>query len=102
MTSIAGFVCFVVGIIAVIIDIVYTNQTKTQAKKAAEHAKTKINTGDLQEQDKVSDAINSVANLAKAMKDLDVGNRVLVIALAFFAVAAVTAGVDSIANAVGK
>jgi len=41
-----------------------------------------------------------VANLAKALKDLDTGTRVLVLSVAFLAVAAVAAGVGSVASAV--
>jgi hypothetical protein len=58
--------------------------------------------GGLVEQGALSDALDSVSGLASALKGLDAGTRVLVLAVAFLSVAAVAAGVDSLAVAIAK
>jgi hypothetical protein len=46
--------------------------------------------------------VDSVAKLGAALKDLSAGAQTLTVSVAFFAVAAVVAGADAVAEAVAK
>jgi hypothetical protein len=100
-TAIAGFICLVVGLAMLVADYYLKYRTATKAKEAVDAAQPRIADGQLQEQGAVSGALDSVAKLAAALKDLDTGARVLVLSVAFFAVAAVAAGADAVAGAIG-
>jgi hypothetical protein len=50
----------------------------------------------------VSTTIDSVSKLATAMKDLDRVGQLLAVSMGFFGVAAVAAGLESVANAIAK
>ncbi len=71
----------------------------TKATEGARDAATPTGDkeGDAQKQSAVATAVSAVASLATALKDLDRSTRMMTLALAFFAVAAVTAGADAIA-----
>ncbi|OLB78080.1 MAG: hypothetical protein AUI14_13985 [Actinobacteria bacterium 13_2_20CM_2_71_6] len=98
--GISGIICLIAGIVFLILDYAAKASTLSAAKSAAAKLDEKVGEGDLTEQGAVGDVLDSVANLAKALKDLDTGTRVLVLSVAFLAVAAVAAGVGSVASAV--
>lgn len=56
----------------------------------------------LTEQGAVTGAVDSVAKLATALKDLKPSAQLFVLSVAFLAIAAVAAGLDAVAGAVAK
>jgi hypothetical protein len=56
----------------------------------------------LQEQGAVDDAIGKAADFAKALKDLDLGSRLMVVGVWLIAVAAIAAGLNEVADSVDK
>ena len=77
------------------------NEVKDAVKKAvAEVKKDQKTEEDLTAQGAIGDTLESLAKLATALKDLDIGTRILFVGLALFAIAGIAAGVDSVATAV--
>lgn len=99
---VAASLCLVAGLIMTVVGYIHRSRLAERAVTAIDSQQAKDQEGGLVEQGALSDALDSVSSLASALKGLDAGTRVLVLAVAFLAVAAVTAGVDSVAVAIAK
>jgi hypothetical protein len=104
---IAGSICLAVGLFVAIFETLRHREVSKEAKKAAEAAVTKAGqqtgeAGPLAAQGAIGDTMESLAKLAAALKDLDVGTRILVLGVALYAIAGIAAGLDAIASAVSS
>lgn len=95
-----GVIAVLCGIVLGIMEVIAERQVKEAALAAAQDTKavapSGAKAGDAQAQSGLSTAVSAVAELAKALKDLERSARLLIVGLAFFAVAAVAAGADAI------
>jgi hypothetical protein len=98
----AALLCLVAGLIMTVVGFIHRYRLAEKAVTTIGSKESKDQEGGLVEQGALSDALDSVSSLASALKGLDEGTRVLVLAVAFLSVAAVAAGVDSVAVAVAK
>ena len=88
-----SLLCFVLGAAALVVELLFMRK-QVQGGEGSE--------GTLTEQGAVTDAIDSVAKLATAIKDLRASSQLFVLSIAFLAVAAVAAGTDAVASAVAN
>jgi hypothetical protein len=97
-----GVVSIAAGIAIGVFEFLAERNVKLAAAKAAEDVQTVApsgaKAGDSAAQGAIASAVKSVAELATALKDLERSSRLLVIGVAFFAIAAVAAGADAIAE----
>ncbi|MFG3602509.1 hypothetical protein [Micromonospora chersina] len=103
VSLVAAAILFILGAVDLVMSWGTTKATKDAVAKAAAVAEsTNENATTLQEQSAVDfkGAWEALAALATAIKDLDRSARLLVLSLAFLAVAAVAAGAGEIAAAV--
>lgn len=95
----AGVVCVVVGLAYAFQDLQAQSDARQAAKRGAALANTTTE-GGFQQQADVAPAFEALAKLAAALKDLDKSNRYFVLALGFFGVAALCAGVKEVTSAI--
>jgi len=92
LTEVLGWVCLALGALGVLggfaMSIQHANATPPE--RAA---------GPI-EQGAVVDVIKSTTDFAKAVKDLDLGGRLMIVGVLLIAVAALAAGLDQVAEAV--
>ena len=97
---IAGIVSFLAGAVL----LVYEWWIERPVRSAAKQTSEELNTPEtdlpaespIKAQGGAGEAVNAIANLAKSLKDLDRSTRLLVVSLAFFAIAAAAAIGDAI------
>ena len=101
---VAGSICLGVGLVVAIIEALRHREVSKEAKNAVQAAVSKATQTpsgeDLAAQGAIGDTMESLAKLATALKDLDIGTRILVLGVALYAIAGVAAGLDSVAAAV--
>jgi hypothetical protein len=101
---VAGSICLAVGLVVAIIEALRHREVSKEAKDAVQAAVSKAKQTpsgeDLAAQGAIGDTMESLAKLATALKDLDVGTRILVLGVALYAIAGIAAGLDSVAAAV--
>jgi hypothetical protein len=101
-----GVISLVAGVVLGAFEFSAELKVKKAAAKAAEDAQdvgpSGQKAGDSAAQGALASSVKSVAELASALKDLERSARLLVIGLAFFAIAAVAAGADAIAEDTGE
>ena len=101
-----GSLCALIGLVVTLLDIARNRGVGKTAAAAVAKAEEKVSTGstaseDLAAQGAIGDTMESLAKLASSLKDLDIGTRVLMVALAFYAIAGVAAGLDAIGMGLG-
>lgn len=94
----AGLVSLGVALILALRDSEVRKQAKDAVKALAQKT---TDADDLAEQAGLSGALEAVAKLAAALKDLDRVGQFLTASIGFFAVAGVAAGLDSVGDAIG-
>lgn len=102
---IAGSICLAVGLCVAVVETLRHREVSKEATTAARAAVAKASqqagaADDLAAQGAIGDTLESLAKLATALKDLDVGSRIIVLGVALYAIAGVAAGVDAVAAAV--
>lgn len=98
---VVGTLCVLVGLILTLIDAKRNATVAGDAAKAAKKAAEKVELGsttetELAAQGAIGDTLESLSKLASSLKDLDIGTRVLVLGVAFYAIAGIAAGLDAI------
>ena len=93
LTSAIGWTCLVLGAVCIVVGIwvaiIHRKQEVPVAKPAT--------VGD---HGAINDAIKNTADFAKALKDLDLGGRLLTVGVLLIAVAAITVGLDNVTQAI--
>jgi hypothetical protein len=100
---VAGSICLAVGLVVAIVETLRHREVSKEAKDAVQAAVATAKEGKaetLAAQGAIGDTMESLAKLATALKDLDVGTRILVLGVALYAIAGIAAGLDSVAAAV--
>lgn len=100
----AGIACLVIALILAMRDEGERKKAKEAVKAAADKttASTKDDATFKQQAGPLSTTLDSVGKLAAALKDLDRVAQLLSVSIGFFGVAAVAAGLESVANAIAK
>jgi hypothetical protein len=93
LTAAIGWVCLVLGAASVAcgiwMTIIHRNQEVPVAKP-----------GTVGDHGTVNDAIKNAAEFATALKDLDLGGKLLTVGILLIAIAAITAGLDDVTEAI--
>lgn len=103
VTVVMGIILFVVAMLDIGLTWKATIDAKKAVGKVAEDTKNKAEAQQglvPQAGPDFKSAWEGLASLAAALKDLDRGSRLLVLSLAFLAVAGVLTGVDTVADAI--
>src|SRR4051794_38708624 len=101
----AAAILLLLGLVDLAVTWPATRATKDAVAKAAMVAESSNNNADTLKQQSAIDfkgAWDALASLTTALKDIDRSSRLIVLSLAFFAVAAVASGVGEIADAVSS
>lgn len=93
LTSAIGWTCLALGALSVAVGIwlaiIHRNQKVPVAPDPT-----------VSDQGAVTDAIKNTTELAKALKDLDLGGRLLTVGVLLIAIAAITVGLDNVTQAI--
>lgn len=109
LTEVVCYTSLIIGAVAMLGGVYSAIQTQKAANAVAKKAKavadavTTTPAGDaagLSAQGSVNSTLESMAKLATSMKDLDVGSRFGVLGVTLYAIAAVAAGLDAVAQAI--
>jgi hypothetical protein len=101
----AGTICLLVGGFVAIVMALKQHAVVKEAEKAVQTAVSKSTATDvdgIKQQSQASSVIEAVAKLATSMKDLDVGTRIMLLSVVFYAIASIAAGMDAIGTGIGK
>ncbi len=89
-----GWVCLLVGAVTILIGVwIAWKYRQVEPPETPEPA-------EIGDQGKIIDVIDKTTEFAKALKDLDTSGRLLTVGVLLIAIAAVVAGLDSIAEAI--
>jgi disulfide bond formation protein DsbB len=94
LSLVLGAIAFLAGGYMLIIEWRVQQQLNKAAKNASRDIMTPpadVSDSPIKAQGGIDSAVNAIANLAKAIKDLDRSGRLLIISLAFLAIAAAAA-----------
>ena len=100
LSLVAGVLGFLAGSAMLIYEWIIERPVRQMANRASRDLGTPVNQiaadSPIKAHGGLGEPINAIANLAKALKDLDRSTKLLVLSLAFFAVAAVAAVGDAV------
>lgn len=93
LSAALGWVCLTLGALSVAAGIILALKYRNQV--VPEPAKPKV--GD---QGAINDLVKNTTDFAKALKDLDVSGKLLTVGVLLIGIAAITAGLDQVADAI--
>lgn len=95
LTTAVGWVCLILGSISIIGGIWLTALHYRQ-----EVPEKEVSDQIVRDHGAVTDAVKSVTDFAKALKDLDLGGKLLTVGVLLIAIAAISAGLDNVTEAI--
>lgn len=110
LTAVVAYVSLIGGTLCIVGGVWAAWKPSAAAQELAGKAKTAVaatatslgpkTDEELKAQGAINDTIESMAKLASSLKDLDVGSRFAVLGVTLYAIAAVAAGLDAVAQGI--
>lgn len=90
-----GWVCLVLGAVAIILGII--TSIRNYNVQVPEPPQVTVD-----DQGAINDVIKNTTDFAKALKELDLGGKLLTVGVLLIAIAAISAGLDNVAEAIAE